>query len=209
MPTETMQLLPTVITHNYHPDRGALQNLCDLPHCEAVAILEEINTSRQVPLKANYLERRQKTERWLYGERTRKLGQPLLKHPIYFFLGDFADGLDSSRPTSLVIPLAALPPKVLTFTYTDSMASLPLATEEIHKRGCMPYHGQVFTLKEIKDVVAEFGLPDRENKPAAHTSCGSFIEVQIWDDQPLLKYISTQRSISSEPSLKLRTSFAG
>lgn len=188
-----MQSIPGVVTHNYHPDRGALRNLCGLPRDEAAAVLAAINALRLVPLKADYLERRLTTERWLYAERKRKLGKTRLDHPIYCFLGDFADGLDPSRPESLVIPLAALPPETLTFTYPDSMASLALATKAAHAAERMPYHGQVFTLDEIRDVIAEHGMPDQRGKMAVPKFNDRFIEVQVWDDRPLRRFLESPR----------------
>ncbi|WP_422366068.1 hypothetical protein [Pelagibius sp.] len=184
-----MYSLPDVITHNYDPDRGAFRNICNLPPWEAETILSEIRNTTQSSPKENYLRRRLRTERWLYAERTRKCGKPYLKHPIYFFLGDFADGRDPARPESLVLPLASLPPEVLTFTYPDSMASLPLATEAMHSDDRKPYHGQVFTLAEIKAVVAQFGVPSSHGLTAAPDVYDRFIEVQVWDDRPLRQFL--------------------
>jgi hypothetical protein len=180
-----MALLPEVITHNYDPGRGIGRNLCDLPKSQAEQILDEFRASGTRRIKADYLERRIAVEDWLIQERTKKLGRTVRARPIYFFLGDFADGRDPSRPVSLVLPLSAFPPETLTFTYPDSMASLPIATLDRHKCHRKPYHGHVFTLSEIKAVVAEFGLPgDRQSSDptAAHDR---FIEVQVWDDGPI------------------------
>ena len=184
-----MHRMPEVITHNYHPARGGLQNLCTLPRPEAEAILSEIRDSGLSRMKLNYLERRLETEQWLLAARTRKLGRPYLAHPIYFFLGDFADGRDPLRPASLVMPLAALPPDTITFTYPDSMASLPLGAAEAHRPERQPYHGQVFTLAEIKDVIREFGLPGDRWKTDTYDR---FIEVQVWDDRPVRRFLKTR-----------------
>ncbi|MGF1593539.1 MAG: hypothetical protein ACFCUW_09680 [Kiloniellaceae bacterium] len=187
-----MHEMPAVITHNYHPARGALQNLCCLPRGEAEAILSEIRAAGLARLRQDYLERRLETERWLLGECTRKLGPPHLAHPLYFFLGDFADGLDPARPASLVMPLAVLPPDVVTFTYPDSMASLPLGKERGDSGDRKPYHGQVFTLAEIKDVVAAYGLPGDRWKTDPPLCYDRFIEVQVWDDRPVRDYLKQQ-----------------
>ena len=169
-----------------------MRNVCALPRKQAEAILAEIRASSNPRLKPGYLKRRLATERWLLAERTEKLGPPPLKHPLYFFLGDYADGLDSSRSASLVIPLAALPPASLTFTYLDSMASLSLGTLEAHRAEHMPYHGKVFTRGEIEGVIAEFGLPEAAEETA--TLRRPFIEVQVWDDGPLRVFLADQCS---------------
>jgi hypothetical protein len=174
-----------MITHNYDPARGAFRNLCNLSPSEAERILDEIRASGLKRLRPNYLERRLETEQWLYAERTRKLGVPVLRHPIYFFLGDFADGEDAARPASVILPLSTFAPAMVTFTYPDSMATLPLATREELAAHRKPYHGQVFTLEEIKDVVAAFGMPPKRSMTDSKGTFDTFIEVQVWDDTPL------------------------
>ena len=180
-----MHRLPEVVTHNYDPARGLFRNLCALPAAEAERILDEIRVGGTRRIKANYLRRRHAVEDWLISERRRKLGATRLDRPIYFFLGDFADGLDPSRPASLVLPLAALPPDVLTFTYPDSMASLPLSRHDHHRAERKDHHGKVFTLAEIREVVARFGLPGDRWKTEASMRYDRFVEVQVWDDRPL------------------------
>lgn len=175
--------LPKLVTHNYDPARGPFRNLCALPAVEAERILDEIRASDRRTIKVDYLARRHATEEWLYAECSRKLGVPPRRHPIYFFLGDFADGLDPSRPNAIVLPLVSLPPAAITFTYPDSMASLPLGTRKYHVAERRPYHGQVFTLDEIRQVVETFGMPNRNGDSS--TCFDRFIEVQLWDDAPL------------------------
>src|SRR5215468_1667306 len=118
---------PGVVTHNYDPARGPFRNLCALPIPEAEAVLESIRRSGTRTIKPDYLQRRLDAETWLTTQSRLKLGETPLVRPIYFFLGDFADGLDRSRPHSFVLPLTALPPSAVTFTYPDSMSSLEIA----------------------------------------------------------------------------------
>lgn len=175
--------------HNYDPIRGPFRNICTLACDEAERILDEIRKTGKRRLKPNYLQRRIATEEWLYAERTRKLGALRLAHPIYCFLGDF-HGTDATRPLSIRLPLIAFSREAITFTYPDSMASLPLATLVEHYSDCRPYHGQVFTLDEIEDVVSEYGKPGAERDRSA-SRYDTFIEVQIWDDKPLREYLPT------------------
>jgi hypothetical protein len=99
---------------------------------------------------------------------------PYIERPIYFFLGDFADGADASRPCSVRIPLAALPADIVTFTFPDGMASLPLATRADDIAYRKHYHGQVFTLDEIKMVISEFGMLAERREPLSwHSSINS------------------------------------
>jgi len=172
-----------VITHNFHPDRGAFRNVCSLPREDAERIIASIRAGGHSYRKLDYLARRLCTEAWLIAERTRKLGETPLARPIYFFLGDMANGWDKSRPTSIVLPLAMFDARTITFTFPDSMTSCP------QPRGpgyaARAYHGEVYTLSEIEDVVRRHGFPDL--KPN-HRGRDAFIEVQVWDDRPLAKY---------------------
>ncbi len=83
------------------------------------------------------------------------------------------------------MPLAAFSPDVLTFTYPDSMASLPIARQDDHVAHRKDYHGQVFTLCEITAVVARFGMPGDRWKTDPSMQYDRFIEVQVWDDRPI------------------------
>jgi hypothetical protein len=181
-----MALLPSIITHNFDPARGPFRNICNLAYEEAEHILDDIRRTGNRKYKSNYLQRRIATEEWLYAERTRKLGKPRLAHPIYFFLGEFY-GTDPARPLSVRIPLTEFSRQTITFTYPDSMASLPLATLVEHQADRRPYHGQVFTLDEIESVVSEYGMPVKAiDGSGPHYD--TFIEVQIWDENPLREY---------------------
>lgn len=184
--------LPDIITHNYDPNGAFLHNLCDLPDAEAEEILDRFRATGS-RLKPDYLQRRHAAEDWLIRERIAKLGSTRLKRPIYFFLGNFADGRDRSRPRSLLMPLSAFPTAVLTFTYPDSIASLPLATLPRHVGRKAEYHGRVFTLSEIREVIAKFGMPGEQWKMESSRLYDKFIEVQVWDDRPIRSFMKRGR----------------
>ncbi len=191
--------LPDVITHTYDPARGPFRNLCDLAAADAERILDDIRTTTGTRLKANYWPRRLEAERWLLAERTRKIGVPRLTHPIYFFLGDMADGRDPARPASFSMPLAAFPDDVITFTYPDSMATLPLATLDAHARHRNDHHGKLFTLPEFRNVVAAFGMPGERWKCDETMTYDRIVEVQVWDERPIRYYLDRSRSPITGP----------
>jgi hypothetical protein len=201
-----MSTMPeVVVTHNYDPEVAFLTNLCDLPADEAERVLQRIRDSGKRAVNVKYLGRRLETEAWLIGERQRLLGRTRRDRPIYFFLGDFADGKDPSRPCSLIMPLGVFPPDVLTFTYPDSMASFLIATRDDLRSKRRPYHGQVFTLPQIGRVVEKFGMPGERSRTDDLHRFDRFIEVQVWDERPILDFVSadcrkTERSQgSNEP----------
>jgi hypothetical protein len=184
-----MKELPGVVTHNYHPVRGPFRNICELPRSEADRVLREIAATGDRTIKPDYLERRFATEEWLQSEKQRKLGPTRLMRPIYFFLGDFADGQDVSRPLSIIMPLAEFAPDSITFTYPDSMASVAIAERDVHIGHRRDYHGQVFTLHEIKDVIARHGMPADRWKTEPSMQYDKFVEMQVWDDRPINQYL--------------------
>jgi hypothetical protein len=180
---------PAVVTHLYDPQRGPFRNICDLCDEEAERLLDEIRNAGRPSLKPDYLTRRRKTEAWLLAERCRKQGRPYLDHPVYFFLGDRSDWRDASRPASIVLPLKLFPEGTLTFTFPDSMASLPLSLEEKHLGDRKGYHGKVFTLAEIRTVIADIGMP------CGRARYDTFVEAQAWDDRPIRAAVKSLPSI--------------
>jgi hypothetical protein len=187
-----MNEIPKLVTHNYDPKRGPFRNVCELPHAEAAGVLAEIAASGSRTIKADYLSRRLATEDGLVAEKKQKLGPTPLERPIYFFLGDFADGRDPSRPGSFVMPLAAFPPEILTFTYPDSMASLAIAMRDDHLAQRRDYHGQVFTLREIGEVIARHGMPGERWKVEPSMQYDRFIEMQVWDNRPIGRFLDRE-----------------
>ena len=69
------------------------------------------------------------------------------------------------------------------------MASLPIATRDDHLVHRKDYHGRVFTLHEIKDVVARFEMPGDRWQADASMRYDRFIEVQVWDDEPIKLFL--------------------
>ena len=192
-----MNELPGVVTHNYHPERGPFRNICELPRSEADRVLREIAASGARTIKPNYLERRLATEEWLQFEKQRKLGPTRLPRPIYFFLGDFTDGQDASRPLSIIMPLAEFAPETVTFTYPDSMASVAIARHEGHADHRKDYHGRVFTLHEIKDVIARHGMPADRWKTDPSMQYDRFVEMQVWDARPIRRFLGGTLNLNS------------
>ncbi|HBS25136.1 MULTISPECIES: hypothetical protein [Thalassospira] len=181
----TQNGLPDIVTHNYDPIRGRFQNICDLPRSEAELILQEIRKAHQSRLKANYLDRRFKVEEWLRSERHKLIGSTNRKTPIYFFVGDFADGKDPLRPKSLRMRLDTFPEDVVTFTYSDSMSCFE--NTNAGDEQSPPFPRKLFTLKSLKEAVQKWGMPT--NFSSTQSGRQPFIEMQLWDDAPLLKVL--------------------
>jgi hypothetical protein len=52
-----------------------------------------------------------------------------------------------------------------------------------------PYHKHVFRLPQLKDVIAQYGLPadsaEEGYEGYAHRPFEKYIEVQVWSDEPI------------------------
>ena len=138
-----------------------------------------------------YLQFRPYVERVIYDRFLEKGGKPQLRAPRYMTLGPtswFSNWYEN--PEVISIPLDAIPHDVISFTYPDSMMSYLIAEDrfEPFSKFKMPYHGDIYRLNEIAEVVAEYGMPDEED-PDNIEHGNRIIEAQIWDLAPLLPYI--------------------
>lgn len=94
------------------------------------------------------------------------------------------------------MPLAALPEAVTSFTYPDSITALGLGAEYGLPTFTRPYHGRVYRLAELHDVVAEHGLPS-DTVPGSYAGhqlepFEHFIEIQLWSDEPLANRLAVE-----------------
>jgi len=118
-----------------------------------------------------------------------KGGLPILRHPRYMVLGTskwFTDWYVEKR--EIRIPLNCFDSSTISFTYPDCLISMILAESPKWESRRRPYHGNVYTLQEIGDVIATFGMPD-ESDPARFEIDEHLIEAQIWDIEPLKRFL--------------------
>ncbi|MDM9380264.1 hypothetical protein QUB80_06050 [Chlorogloeopsis sp. ULAP01] len=191
-----MHEFPDYITHYYEQGSDILKNICS--HADEVAevILADLKeTGKRAWLHPGYLEERRTVEAWLYDEFENKGKKPYLKHPLYFVLGENDDFFQkhgffsNANPDKLRLPLSLFTSDMISFTYPDSMPSLAIATLERGKAYRKPFHGKVFTLEEINDIVQTYGLPGDKWKYEDYWRYDRFIEVQIWDDRPIWNFL--------------------
>ena len=183
-----------ILTHYYDQEQGPFKTLSDLSEDEAREVMLTINkkgtADRRDLTNLDYLHQRKEVENWLRSEFIKKGGKPERKHPHYMIINSCSWLREWYRyPAEISIPFSKLHPSIVSFTYPDSMISLQLSQKrndpvwEPHMR---PWHGHVFTLQEIHDVIREYGFPDeklfRSDKAYKFEA---YIEAQVWSDEPL------------------------
>jgi hypothetical protein len=157
-----------------------------LPLPEAEAVLEHLRKHSDrfaSQRKEDYLEVRRNLEDQVRQLFIEKGGKPKRLHPRYFVVGECA-WLKSWYPhgCELRIPLRAFNAENISFTYGDTFPAMR------YKDG-KPYRGKVYTLAELPALVLEHGLPQVWNADGKHGP-ERYIEGQVWEDQPLQKYIN-------------------
>jgi hypothetical protein len=171
-------IFPNFLTHYYERECGPLLSLTGLPAAEAEVLLEDIRrrgevfASRRQP---EYLQIRRDLECAIRDLFIARGGQPRRATPHYFVLGECSWCQSWYRDTAcLRVALERLHPLAVSFTYGDSFPAMRF-------RDGKPYRGQVYTLAELGEVVAQYGLPQVWN---AEGKLGPerYIEAQVWQD---------------------------
>lgn len=181
-----------ILTHYYLPDRKPFLNLSGLEENELKLVLDDLREKNrrgesQRVFMDWYVEDRKESERKLRELFIRKGGRPEKLFPHYFVLGKSNIQKSLAKNTrELEIPLNQIPAEFISFTYPDSMASFDLLNEPENK---MPYHGELFLLEEILNVIQQYGMPADEIGFTSRYGYPKYIEAQLWSDQPVLSFL--------------------
>jgi hypothetical protein len=177
--------LPDQLYHYYEAASGPFRSLTHLDPEEAERIQASIRAegSRFASRRAaDYLVIRRELEEKIRAVFVAKGGLPQRDRPHYLILGAcewvkrwYVEGREAN------IPLSAFSPLAVSFTYGDSFPAMRFQDGR-------PYRGQVYTLAELPDLVACYGLPQDWN---ASGSLGPerYIEAQVWEDAPIQAYL--------------------
>ena len=142
-----------------------------------------------------YLSLRRQVESELYRQFKAKGGAPRQEYPIYFTVGRPKWAVDRGDPATIEhtaeirVPLSLIRPTEMSLTYPDSMLSFIIHNKKNHPEYDAEYHGKVFTLEEMESLIQRDGLPvcDWQEDKRPHFS--HYIEVQVWDQTPLERYL--------------------
>jgi hypothetical protein len=196
------------LLHVFRKGSAPFQSLSSLPEEQAHKIMHELYLDGSVlwerfqdPRK--YLALRRQIEVNMRDEFIRKGGRPKNEYPIYFMLGrpkwteTAADPITLATTDEIIVPLSILHPEDVSFTYPDSMVSALLEAERNPEYYEPDYHGKLFTMVEIFQLIEKNGLPGIGWKTRMPAHYAHYIEAQVWDQQILLDYLGQAQGVPS------------
>lgn len=191
-------MVPDFLTHYHLRNATPFQTISDLTHDEWVDLHEGLATKHREDSSYNrkfgvkYRSVRLEAESILRTKFIEKGGIVTRENPHYLCLGVSNWWKNFCDHSEVRIPLGDIDPKSLSFTYPDSFTSMGVLKRFGIKHKTMPYHGEVFFLHELKDVIAEYGLPldpDVEDfTEYQNDDLEIYIEAQVWSDTPISAY---------------------
>lgn len=191
-------MIDTLI-HAYKKGTEPFRSLSGLSETEALRIMQDLYIEGSVFWErfkdpVFYLQLRRQVEEWLRREFIAKGGKPQTAYPIYMIFGrskwidTMLDAVTLATTMEIEVPLSIFGEWEVSFTYPDSMVSF-LLHEEMPTEYYQPeYHGQVFTLSEIRSIVEANGLPGYRWGNNLPDDLANYIEAQVWNHEPLLAY---------------------
>ena len=177
-----------ILTHYYALAARPFQSLSALDDRAALDIIYSLKERaggvyRRFEHPESYLKSRRETERWLRTEFIRKGGKPVSDYPHYFVIDRsiwIEEGY-AGHSNKIEVPITSFDPEQISFTYPDSMVSYWLQSQSDKDYYQPEYHGRVFTLAEIEEIIDRFGIPLREWQFEPNRQYDLFIEAQVWN----------------------------
>jgi hypothetical protein len=187
------------LIHFYRSGTEPFQSLSALSDRDAVQIMQDFYIEGAVLWErfkdpGQYMRTRRQIEQWLHQEFIAKGGAPQESYPIYMVLGRSKWLLTAADPATLgttseiQVPLSLFKECDISFTYPDSMLSIPMANQKESEYYLPDYHGKLFTLSEIRSIVESNGLPGEKWGTNLPSFMPNFIEAQVWNQEPLQEY---------------------
>lgn len=192
-------MLPDRLYHYYEKSRGPFLSISELSFDEFTKLMNDLATQKTPENRFDeswkrdfYIQFRPYVERTIRNRFIEKGGKPVTDAPRYFTLGPATWFLDwYEEPRFLDIALAEIPSDSISFTFPDSMMSYLIAEDryEPFAKYKMPYHGEVYRLEEVEQLVKEYGMPDETD--SINLEYGNrIVEAQVWDLDILRRFSS-------------------
>lgn len=193
------------LIHIYRRSAEPFRSLSALSDEEALAHMHNLYMAGAIFWErfqdpAQYLHARRQTEHWLRQAFVAKGGRPQAAYPIYMIWGrtqwmeSVVDDATLTTTAEIQVPLALFQETDVSFTYPDSMVSAMLAHQKDPRYYLPEYHGQVFTLAEMRAILEINGLPGERWGNNLPPSLANYIEAQVWNHTPLHAY-KNQRTL--------------
>jgi hypothetical protein len=187
------------LAHLYKRGTTPFRSISALSDVEAIDIMRALYQEGSVfwerfKAPAEYLHLRRQVEEWVRREFIAKGGQPRTDYPIYMVWGrskwmeTMIDEITLATTVEIQVPLSMFDENVVSFTYPDSMVSFLLNMERNPEYYLPEYHGQVFTLAEMRGILEVNGLPGNKWGAELPGEMANYIEAQVWDHEPLQIY---------------------
>lgn len=194
------EIVPDFATHYYRASRAPFLSLSDLPDEQVMAVMAELIRERregvqQRPFGRAYIEMRRVAEDRLRRQFTALGGRPERRAPHYFVLGEspWFRGLAVDMK-EIRVPVSELPTGQTTVTWGDSFAAMEVTRDFGLAFVPKPHYGRLYRLKDIADLAARYGIPKPDPEGydglAAADTPETFIEIQLWSDEPARSYFS-------------------
>ncbi len=180
------------LVHYYRRGGEPFQSLSDLPDADAIRLMQELYVEGSVFWERfkdprEYLDARRGVEAWLYREFVAQGGAPCTPRPIYLVLGhsrwaeSMVDPATLASTAEIEVPLSIFRESEVSFTYPDSMVSMMVAAAKEPAHFQEGYHGELFTLARIREVVERKGMPEEGWQTNVPRSLAHYIEAQVWN----------------------------
>ena len=174
--------------HFFDARTGPFKSLTSISQDEAREVIERIKIERPNSLCAarhdKYVQYRHNCERMLREAFANKGGIMEIDSPHYMVL-EFSPWLSTwyEECRYIKIPVEEFDLRTVSFTYGDSMPTFSPRIKDGKE-----YRKKVYTYEEILDIIDRYGLPQDWNDDGAHGP-ERYIEVQVWCDDPVKRYM--------------------
>lgn len=179
-----MSDIPECFYHYYEAESGPFRTLSELPKQDGERVLQRIRCEGSKfasKRDLNYMKVRRELEDRARRMFIEKGGKPKRETPLSLTFGEcpwvrswYKEGRE------ICIPVADFDRNSLSFTYGDLFPAMNCSDGK-------PYRGMVYTFDEIVDIIKIYGLPQEWNCDGRYGP-EKYIEVQLWDDEPVKKY---------------------
>lgn len=190
--------VPDFVTHYHLETKPPFLNLSDLEGVQLDEVINDLSTNNSSArvFGRRYMELRRLTESKMRDLFIAAGGVPERRSPHYFVLGrsEWFRQL-SDQTQEIVLPLTALPPLATSITYPDSFTAMAFGPAFDLPHEPKPFHEKVFLLRDLESLISEYGMPaDKpEDEYAGYERrvFEKYIEVQLWSDEPVRRYLKS------------------